>query len=132
MNPFTTPEIENVYAHYDQQSYAMLQEIRTRIYELAAMNDQVGTIEESLKWGQPSYATVRPKSGTPIRLDVFDEQHVAIFVSCQSNLIERLRQIYGYDLEFSKNRAIVLSKNKPLNFTVLDDCLMRALTYHNT
>ena len=110
----------------------MLQEIRTRIYELAAMNDQVGSIEESLKWGQPSYATVKPKSGTPIRLDVFDEQHIAIFVSCQSNLIARLREIYGYDLEFSKNRAIVLAKDKPLNFTVLDDCLMRALTYHNT
>lgn len=122
--------INTVFNNYPVEYRDKLLEIRKLIYDIASDIPEVGTIEESLKWGQPTYSTTKTKAGTPIRLDKFEEGKVAIFFHCQTTLISNFRSLFGSKLEFSKNRAIVLECNKELPTDELSLCIQMALTYH--
>ena len=43
--------------------------LRKLIYKVAKETNGVGELEETLKWGEPSYLTSKTKSGTTIRID---------------------------------------------------------------
>ena len=122
--------VNNVFSNYPAEYRDKLLEIKKLIYDIANDIPEVGTIEESLKWGQPTYSTIETKAGTPIRLDKLEEGKVAIFFHCQTNLISSFRSLFGSKLEFSKNRAIVLECNKELPTDELSLCIEIALTYH--
>ena len=71
-----------------------LLKIRAMIYVLAA-DLPVGRIEETLKWGQPSYATPDTKAATPIRLGITKNGTPAIFTHCQSTVMGDFQAICG-------------------------------------
>jgi len=60
--------------------------LRWLILDTAAATAGVGRIEEALKWGQPSYLTTNPKSGSTIRIDQVPPGGYALYVHCQTNL----------------------------------------------
>ncbi|EUJ27446.1 hypothetical protein MFLO_13343 [Listeria floridensis FSL S10-1187] len=105
-------------------------ELRNLIYETSIEIGSSEPLTESLKWGQPTYSTLASKSGTPIRIDRFEDDQVAIFVHCQTSLIEDYREILGDTLTFSKNRAVVLNPAQPLPKKELKLFIGDALTYH--
>lgn len=106
--------------------------LRALIFETAADNPAIGPLEETLKWGQPAYLTPATKSGTTIRIDRHKKtgSAYAVYVHCQSNLIERCRQLYGDILTFEGNRAIVFDVESELPTEAVKHCLSMALTYH--
>lgn len=120
----------NVFNNYPDKSRKALIQIRELIYDVAANIPEVGELEESLKWGQPTYSTLRTKSGSPIRIDTFGEDKIAIFFHCQTSLVESFRTMFHTSLEFSKNRAIVIDPNKEIQTNELALCIEMALTYH--
>lgn len=120
--------IENKYNSYPPEYQTPLLRIRQLIYEVASKIPAVGEIEESLKWGQPSY---KSKLGTPIRLDRFDDGKVAVFVHCQTTLIEEFKSLFRETLEFSKNRAIIIDIHKELPISELALFIEKALLYHD-
>ncbi len=101
------------------------------VLETAVATPGVGQIVETLKWGQPSYLTVRPKSGTTIRLDAHnvDQAQIGLYVHCQTNLIDTFRQRHP-TLTYEGNRAIILDAQNKLPQEALRDCITLALTYH--
>ena len=108
-----------------------LNSLRAMIYETSATLPEAGTVTESLKWGNPSYAPVRPKSGTPIRLG-WDEagDTVSMFVHCQTSLIKEWREHYSDSLDFIGNRELRLTVASPPTNEILCHCIAMALTYH--
>lgn len=82
-----------------------LRALRTMIFDVAAELDAVGTVEESLKWGQPSYAS---KVGTPLRLGVPKGGGVAIYAHCQSSVIPDFAALFGAEFEIEGTRAVHL------------------------
>ena len=104
--------------------------MRRLIFSVAADNEGVGTVVESLKWGQPSYHTVRPKSGSPIRLGLSKDLRPALFCHCQTSLVAEFRDQFGQDFDFEGNRALVLKGYEVRADSPLHHCLTRALTYH--
>lgn len=108
-----------------------LDALRALIFETAAVTPEVGEIEETLKWGQPSYLTHRPKSGTTIRLG-WDEAgtRISLFVHCQTSLVDAWRDRYGDTLTLIGNREIALPTDQPLPRAALQHCIAMALTYH--
>ena len=122
--------VKQVYNSYPPRYKEPLLRIRQMIYEIADGMPHVGRIEESLKWGQPTYATVSPKTGTPIRLDRFGEDGIAVFFHCQTNLIDRFKTLFADVLTFSGNRAIVLDPQVDLPANEIAACIEMALTYH--
>ena len=109
-----------------------LLEIRDLIFTLAAENENIGMIEECLKWGQISYLTKSPKSGTTIRLGHKpDTRQFAIYVPCTTSLIQDTRDKSPLSFEFEKNRALLFNETADLPVILITDFLQSALTYHH-
>lgn len=130
MVSFQNENVENVFLSYEEPYKSTLLEVRELIFQTASKIEGVGQLTESLKWGEPTYSTLETKSGTPIRINKFDDNHIAVFFHCQTNLIEQFRGIFSEELKFSKNRAILLNPNEILPLNELEFCIAAALVYH--
>lgn len=126
------PAVRAVIDATPQPARDRLLALRALILETAAATPGVGRIEETLKWGQPSYLTPETKSGTTIRIDAVRDEpgRVALYVHCQTSLIDRFRELYPDDLSFEGNRAVLLGADAPLPEAPLRHCIGLALTYH--
>lgn len=109
-----------------------LLELRRLILETAAETDGIGKVVETLKWGQPSYLTEKPKSGTTIRIasDGSELGDIALYVSCNTSLVSEWRGLFP-DLIFGGDRSLHLSLAKPLPLPELRQMIRMALTYHS-
>lgn len=123
-------EVVTVFEQYPERYRKPLLALRELIFDTAADLTIVGELEESLKWNQPSYATKSSKSGSPIRIDRFGDEKIALFFQCQTTLVEECRALFHDVFEFSKNQAIVLDPEKELPTNELVFCIEQALTYH--
>ncbi|WP_420627872.1 DUF1801 domain-containing protein [Candidatus Leptofilum sp.] len=125
-------EVTAVFNRYPQPIQGKLWELRALVLETAVSTPGVGKIVETLKWNQPSFLTVKPKSGTTIRLDAHDvtQNQIGLYVHCQTNLIDTFRQQCP-TLTYDGNRAIVLDARDPLPLDALQACISLALTYHS-
>ncbi|MPQ21460.1 DUF1801 domain-containing protein [Carnobacterium divergens] len=130
MTPIKNEAVATVFKQYPENYRNSLLEVRQLIFDTANQLAEVGEIEESLKWNQVSYATNQTKSGTPIRLDRFGENQIALFVHCQTTLIEEFKPLFSNQFYFSKNRAILLDPEKELPVQELTIFIKKALTYH--
>lgn len=117
--------IQKFYPDYSQTTTRKLTELQQLIWQVA--DEQGITLSESAKWGQLSFAA---KKGTPIRIDQFSDNQIALLVHCQTTLIETWKALFPQQLTFSGNRAVVLSVNSPLPATELAVCIAMALNYH--
>lgn len=123
-------EVQAAFAKMPKKQRESLLVLRQLIFVTAKETPAVGSLLETLKWGQPAYLTEQTKSGSTIRLGLFGEDQVAIFFHCGTTLVEGFREVFGDILAFSKNRAIVLSPDHPLPEDHLRYCIHTALTYH--
>ncbi len=112
---------------YPENARARLEELRALILKHSA-DLELGEVEESLKWGEPSYSV---KTGSPIRIDWKQKtpNDYYVFFNCQTKLIDTFNELYGSVLDFQGNRAIVLNLSKPLPKAEISHCLELALTY---
>ncbi|KRP88465.1 hypothetical protein ACVMIH_004905 [Bradyrhizobium sp. USDA 4503] len=110
---------------------AKLLALRRLIFETAKATKGVGALEETLKWGQPSYLTPETGSGSTVRIDQVKPaaDQVAVYFHCQTNLVETFRELYP-ELSYSGNRAILLDVAGKLPEPALRHCVALALTYH--
>ena len=125
------PDVQPVFDNYPPAIRQNLMALRALILAVAAEIDGVGDLEETLKWGQPSYLTAASRSGTTVRIDQVrdDPGHYALFVNCQTSLVESWRTMYPA-LTYDGNRAIVFSVDEKLPTDAVKDCIGMALTYH--
>ena len=119
-------EIENIFNNYPQATKSTLIKLRELIYTVA-QEQNLGAVEESLKWGEPSYNVI---NGSSIRIDSKGAS-CYLFFHCQSKLVSTFRELYSHNLTFEGNRAIVLNSEKPLPEYPLKACIKLALTYHS-
>jgi len=129
---FKNSEVEAVFNTYDKEVREKLLGLRQLIYATAAETTGVGNLEETLKWGQPSYLTCTPKSGSTIRIDAIKSttEQYAMYFHCQTTLVETFREIYPHALAYEGNRAIVFNVNEKTPQKPLQHCIALALTYH--
>ena len=125
-------EVTAVFERYPEPIRQKLLELRALILDTAVSTPGVGEIVETLKWNKPSYLTVKPKSGTTIRINAHDasQNQIGLYVHCQTNLIDTFRQQYP-TLAYEGNRAILLDACAPLPLEPLQACIGSALTYHS-
>ncbi len=63
------PDVLAIFERYPADIRERLLTIRSLIAETATQRDDIGELEETMKWGQASYLTKRPKTGTTLRID---------------------------------------------------------------
>ena len=131
MTPFSNPEVRAKFSSYPAVPRKRLLALRELIFRIAAATPGVGELEESFKWGEPSYAT-RSKAGSPFRMDwkARAPDQYAMYFHCQTNLVEIFRTMFPKDFRFEANRALVLALRSPMPEDELAVCISAALTYH--
>ncbi len=129
---FQTADVASVFDGYPPTVREKLLGLRRQIFETAAATEGVGTLQETLKWGQPSYLTARPKSGTTIRIDQMGSVpgRYAMYVHCQTSLIETFRELYPDALNYEGDRAVIFDSDKDAPEDIVRHCIALALTYH--
>ena len=106
--------------------------LRRLIFDTAKATEGVGRIEETLKWGQPSYLTPDTRSGSTIRIGQVkstDDQY-AVYFHCQTDLVATFRELYPDEFRYGGNRTILFSTEDAVPQSALRHCLALALTYH--
>ncbi|WP_265459644.1 DUF1801 domain-containing protein [Enterococcus sp. HY326] len=119
-------DVQEFYPNYSESIVDKLSELQKLIWSIAT--EQQINLTELPKWGQLSIAA---KNGTPIRIDKFSDNEIALFVHCQTNLLEKWRGLFSNKLTFSGNRGIILDINSPLPENELKMCIDMALNYHS-
>lgn len=127
--PFQSDAVERTFAAFPSSVCPGLLEIRQLIFEVAESED-VGPIEETLKWGQPAYLTSESKSGTPLRLGPSKAGGYALFVHCQTTLISDARAVFADAFTYEGNRAVLFDAQTQIAKTPLQILIAQALTYH--
>ena len=123
--------VEAVFDTYPKPVKAKLRALRRLILATAKATKGVGAVEETLKWGQPSYLTPETKSGSTIRIDQVKPVpgQYAVYFHCQTNLVETFRELYP-ELSYGGNRSILLDAKDKVPEAELRHCVALALTYH--
>ena len=129
---FSDPAVDAVFRVYPGPVRTRLLALRRLILDTAKVTAGVGALQETLKWGQPSYLTTETGSGSTIRIDQVKSaaNGYAIYFHCQTNLVETFRELYPTELSFGGNRSILLSAEDELPQLALRHCVALALTYH--
>ena len=129
MTPFASPAVAEKFASYPSAERQRLMELRETILDVAARTSGVGPIEETLKWGQPSYLTPATKSGTTVRIDAHRDGGTAIYVNCQTDLVDIFRSHYPA-LVYEGVRAVRFPADAPVPEEPLRHIIALTLTYH--
>jgi hypothetical protein len=129
---FGDPAVEAVFSAYPKPVKTKLLALRRLIIETARVTKGVGQLDETLKWGQPSYLTPETKSGSTIRIDRVKSEanQYAVFFHCQTDLVETFRELYPSEFRYGGNRCIVLDAGEKPPDAELRHCVALALTYH--
>ena len=132
LKEFENPKIAEVFNAYPEKVREKLMLLRQLIFDTASETEGVGDLEETLKWGQPSYLTTQSKSGSTIRIDPLksDDEKYAIYFNCKTTLVDTFREIYPEKFNFEGNRSIVFNLKDEIPINELSDCISIALTYH--
>ncbi len=105
-HPFHDPTIEERFNRFENSIFAL--KMRDYLFSLAE-NLELNSIEESLKWNQPSYLS---KNGTAVRI-AEQAGRMGYFVSCQTSIIETLKESYP-DADYDKTRGLLIDADSPI------------------
>lgn len=106
-----------------------MKELRKLIIDSAKDLECVSQLEETLRWGEPSYIS---ETGSTIRIDWKEKtpEKYAIYFKCTSQLVPTFKKVFGKTFKFEGNRAIVFQMNDRVPKTKLKKAIKAALQYH--
>jgi hypothetical protein len=110
VNKIENSDVAEVFSDYPQPMRKKLIFLRKLVWETALETDGVTNLEETLKWGEPSYVA---KGGTAIRMDwkKTKPNQYALYFHCQTKLVDTFKEFYKDKFKFEGNRAIVFDAN---------------------
>jgi len=132
LNSFNNEAVLQKFLSYPEAFRSKLLFLRELILKVATNTPGVGAIEETLKWGEPSYLTSTTKSGSTIRLDwkkSYPDQY-CLYFHCKTTLVESFKEIYGDLFQYGGNRSLIFYAKDKIPVKALSHCLEIALTYN--
>lgn len=132
MKRFDDAKVAAVFKAYAPDMRARLMAVRETMFEVAAATPGVGTLTETLKWGQPSYLTEETGAGTTVRIDRLKDNAggYAVYFHCQSGLVGQFRELYPKAFAYEGERAILFGPKARVPARELRHCIALALTHH--
>lgn len=125
----TDSKVRSVFDNYPDAIRQKMLKLRELVIETAKETDEILKLEETLKWGEPSYIT---KMGSTLRMDWKPKapNQYALYFKCTSRLVETFKIQFGNQFTYEGNRAIVFQLNDKIPKVALKHCIKAALTYH--
>jgi len=129
MELISNSNVKEVFEGYPHPLRQKMLYLRKLILDTANKMENVNTLEETLKWGEPSYLT---KYGSTLRIgcNTSNENDYALYFNCNTKLIDTFKEIYGKKLSYSGNRAIIFNINDKIPTQILQHCIELSLNYH--
>lgn len=129
MKLISDPRVKVKFDNYPTHVKPRMTRLRELILTLANDIDGLEQLEETLKWGEPSYLN---KYGSAARIDwkAKNPSQFAIYFKCTSRLVPAFKKIYNDTFTFEKTRAIVYCLDDSLPEKEIMHCISLALTYH--
>ena len=130
MNTIENSEVADVFENYPAHMRKKLLFLRRLVLQTALETEGVSAVEETLKWGEPSYVS---KSGSTVRMawKKSKPSQYAMYFNCRTKLVDTFKERYGQVLKFEGNRAIVFDANDDIPIAELKHCIAMSLTYHS-
>ncbi len=125
----TSEAFEQRLAAYPEAAKKQMEQLRKLINESAEELESVTHLEETLKWGEPSFIS---KHGSTIRMDWKSKNpdQYALYFQCTTSLVPTFRLLYKSLFKFEGNRALVFDLDEVIQDEELKKCLKAGLTYH--
>ena len=130
MRKITNPEVAEIFQAYPKHMRVKLAFLRQLVFDVASETEGVEEVEETLKWGEPSYVA---KGGSTIRIDwkASAPDQYAMYFHCKTTLVETFKELYRDKFKFEGNRAIIFSVKDDIPVEELKHCIAVSLTYHS-
>ncbi|OUS39748.1 hypothetical protein A9R01_00320 ['Osedax' symbiont bacterium Rs2_46_30_T18] len=121
-------EVKCKFDAYPLQVQSILLDLRCIIMQLAR-EQAITKVQETLKWGQPSYLA---QGGSTIRIDwsAKTPNQFRVYFICSTLLVETFKEIYPNTFCYEGNRALVFQIEKQIPQKALEHCLAMSLNYH--
>jgi hypothetical protein len=125
----SNPKVKGVFDNYPESVKPQMLHLRELVLATASEIEGLEKLDETLKWGEPSYLT---KYGSTVRMDwkAKSPDQFAIYFKCTSLLVPTFKTLYKNKFNFEGNRAIVFKLNEKIREAELKHCISLALTYH--
>ena len=130
MDEIENPEVAEVFNMYPEHMRQKLMLLRQLVLDTASETEGITKLEETLKWGEPSYVT---KGGSTIRMGWKESKpdQYALYFNCKTRLVDTFKERYGNEFKFEGNRAIVFNESDVLPKEEIKHCILLSLTYHS-
>ena len=125
----SNPDVDILFKNYPAQVKNQMYALRELVLETASEIEGLNILEETLKWGEPSYIT---KIGSTLRMDwkAKTPYQYALYFKCTSRLVETFKIHFKNTFTFEGKRAIVFKLDDKIPKEELKYCIKAALTYH--
>ncbi|MBO9607571.1 MAG: DUF1801 domain-containing protein [Paenibacillaceae bacterium] len=129
MNAIENVHVAAVFERYPPHMREKLLFLRQLILDAASESEGAGAVEETLKWGEPSYIVA---NGSTIRIDwkKAAPRQYAMYFNCKTKLVDTFKEIYRDIFQYEGNRAIVFQENEQIPINELKHCISTSLLYH--
>ena len=125
----TDPRVPDKFKSYPKAVRSKMEFLRKLVLETAAEIDSIDTIEETLKWSEPSFLV---KKGSTLRMDwkAKAPDQYAMYFKCTSRLGETFKVVFKDVFQWEGKRAIIFQMDDEVPVQPLKECIKAALTYH--
>jgi len=124
----SNPSVKEKFKAYPPAIRPKIKHLRKLILD-TAKDMEIPELEETLKWGEPSYLA---KKGSTIRIDwkAKKPNQYAIYFKCTSKLVITFIKIFGDKFNYENHRAILFGLEDKIPERALKQCIASALRYH--
>ncbi len=129
MDKINNIKVAEVFDKYPEPMRKRIMFLRQLILETVLDVEDINILEETLKWGEPSYLT---KNGSTLRIawkKTTPNQYFMYF-HCKTKLVDTFKELYSNIFIFEGNRAIIFNENDEIPIKELKHCISLSLTYH--
>ena len=129
MESVDNPNVAKTFQSYPRNIRRKLMYLRQLIFDVASGTSDIGKVEETLKWGEPSYLV---KGGSTVRIGWKESrpEYYAMYFNCNTKLVDTFKEIYSDSFNFEGNRAIVFHRRDNVPAGALKHCIALSLQYH--
>lgn len=123
-----TKDVDTKFANYPKAVKPKMAHLRKLVLQTA---EELGIeqLEETLKWGEPSYIA---KKGSTLRMDWKEKkpEQYAMYFKCTSKLVDSFKVVFGDTFNYETTRAIVFKLEDKIPEKELKKCIAATLQYH--
>lgn len=121
----------NEIAHWSEPAQQAMWTCRTLFHDIAADND-LGVLDETLKWGQPAWRPKRPRTGSTLRMmwNAQTPDRLALFVDCKTDLAARMQTLYPDLPDNDGQRQLGIDLTAPLPVQAIGHLAQMTFRYH--